>query len=91
MPKNASSPAGGLLGGGIGAGEHHDVGIEMGFFIHEDQKDDADDDATDDGQRDQAGGQNDAHGDGPEEEGDVRRHTNVTGGEDKRLTGVLKK
>ena len=54
MPKNASSPAGGLLGGGIGAGEHHDVGIEMGFFIHEDQKDDADDDATDDGQRDQA-------------------------------------
>ena len=63
----------------------------MGFFIHEDQKDDADDDATDDGQRDQAGGQNDAHGDEPEEEGDVQRHTNVTGGEDKRLTGVLKK
>ena len=45
----------------------------MRFLVGKDKQNNADDHAADDCQRDHAGGQNDAHGNGPEEEGNVQR------------------
>ena len=45
----------------------------MALAVGEQQQDQSDHDAADHGQRDKAGGQNNADRDGPEQEGDVQR------------------
>ena len=62
-----------FFGGGIRAGKDEDVGIAMGFPVDEREQDHPDEHAADDRQRNHSGGQHDAVGDGPEQEGDIQR------------------
>ena len=61
-----------LLGILIGAVENHHIGGYMALFFGEHQQHQADEHAAQHRQGDHAGGQNDARGDGPEEEGNVQ-------------------
>jgi len=56
--------------------EDHHIGGHMALFIGENEQHQADEHAAEHRQGDHAGGQNDARGDGPEEEDDVQRLLN---------------
>ena len=45
----------------------------MALAVYEEDEDNADNDASDDSEGDEAGGEDDSGGDGPEEEGYVKR------------------
>ena len=53
--------------------KHGDVGITAGFPVDEYQQHEPNDHTAEDRQRNQPRRQNDAHGNGPEEEGNIQR------------------
>ena len=55
------------------AGDDCNIGVAVDLLVGEDDEDDTDQNAAKDGQGEEAGGQHNANGDGPEQKGDVQR------------------